>query len=262
MYFITKRPVDELLTLTASEEVVTFEVTNLQDPKSTSRWRSTSVTPFIVGQFSTAIAIDFWGLWYNNAQFGDQAQLRVADTELELTSGPLLDTGFENVWPGTGDLSDWDFAHQRSTVDNPVSASWFRIDFDFTGNTDGFVQGGVLFAAERATPVISNRPRWRVFPRPRAVHSSLSADGGLIKGGGTLKRRVIFSFNGLSNDDMYGLVDPILRDREEVNTVGVVLVPDEQIYPTNFMFYGYLIPRSVIHHHNSRIEASFELVET
>ena len=51
MWIQTLAPLENLLSLTASEEVATFEISNLQIPLPSTVWRSTGLTPFITGNF-------------------------------------------------------------------------------------------------------------------------------------------------------------------------------------------------------------------
>lgn len=91
MYFVSTENTDNLQSLTASSEVPTFEVTNLQDPLGSFRWRTEGTTAFVEGELDEEHLIDFWGLWYNNAQGQDYARLRLAATQGELVTNPVVD---------------------------------------------------------------------------------------------------------------------------------------------------------------------------
>lgn len=101
LYFASTKLTRDALSLTASEEVPTFEVGNLLDPLGTSRWRSTSTAPNIVGQFDIERTPDVWGNFYHNAVSNDWARLRLADTQAELLTNPTLEE-FAYMWPGSG----------------------------------------------------------------------------------------------------------------------------------------------------------------
>lgn len=251
MYFLTTEIVDNLATLVASEEVATFEVENIQDPLGSKRWRSTGLTPYIYGQFESAKTITAWGSWYTNARSGDQARLRLADTQANLTAAPALDTGKVDIWPAGSDLSSWfatgqpGYVHQRATIGSPVSASWFRIDYDYTGNADGYVEVGALFLDARFTPGRGHLWGWTYHPVSRSGYEVAYAAGGLGRGGGTFKRGASFSFPAMSTADMLGTFDVLLRERRDVKPVGVVLLEDEATYPMSYMFYGYPTVRDI-----------------
>lgn len=244
---LTTEITDNLTNLTASEEVQTFEINNIQSPITTSVWRSTSLTPFIVGKFEIAKTIDFWGPWYSNARDGDQTQLQLADTQANLILSPLLDTGLVSALPGVGSLPTWfkstPYVHQRSFITTspaPISALWFRIDFDFSTNPDGYVQLSTLMLCESVTPQIGHQTPWDGSNTTRAMNQSILAGGGLSRGSGSNKRPVNFQL--IMSDDEYSReLDPILRERRQQKPIGVILNENENNHPMNEMFFGYVV---------------------
>lgn len=252
MYLLSTINTDRLLSLTASEEIATFEVENLQDPLPTARWRSTGLTPYVVGQFAEAVTIDFWGAWYVNARAGDQARLRLASSQGGLTAAPDLDTGMLDVQPGTANLDDWfgpgqlGYVHQRSKIAaaDQVSGTWFRIDFDFTGNSDGYVQAGALFLATMLEPTRGAEPGWEYRPVNRGMHEVSYAAGGTGRGGGGQRRDVVFKIRRMTEANASGVINPLLRERAGVLPVGIVLDESDD-YPMDHMFFGYLDARAV-----------------
>jgi hypothetical protein len=244
MYFATTKSIDDAVSLTASEEVSTFEVENLTDPLGTSRWRSTGTTPFIIVQFAVAQSIDFWGIFYSNAVSTDTARLRQADTQANLTAAPTKDVT-DNVWPsypspGTADLSAFPFVHQRSTVTSPVSSLWARIDFNFGSNPAGFVEAGGLFLDSRFTPEFQQAFGWQQRPSVRALHQVKLSGGGTGRGGGTFKEDVNLIFSHMTESEVLGSLNPILRNRKRTTPVAAILVENESTFPMDFIKYGYL----------------------
>lgn len=246
MYFLSTKIVDDLQSLVASEEALAVD--NLQDPLGSARWRSTGLTPYIYGQFAEEVTIDAWGVWYTNARSGDQARLRLADTQANLTAAPVVDTGLVDVWPSGSDLSGWfktgqpGYVHQRAAIASAdqAAASWFRVDFDYTGNADGYVEAGVLLLAVKFGPSQAHEWGWKYRPNTRGGYSVAYASGGSGRGGGTFKRDASFKFPAMTESDLFGGLDPHLRERRSVRPMAVVLAPDEVNYPMNYMFYGYL----------------------
>jgi len=114
MYIVTPQVVKDLLALTADEEVSTFEVTKLQDQLPSLRWRSTSVCPFIQGQFDKARTIDHWSLWYTNSDIGGFFRLRLADTQPELLTNPVVDF-YDYVFPSIAGTAGKFFGALRFT---------------------------------------------------------------------------------------------------------------------------------------------------
>jgi len=237
MYFLSTENIDTLASFSASNFEPLFEVSNIQDPRGTSTWRSTSTTPFLVGKFNAAKLIDAWGSWYVNAGIGDKTQLRLADTEAELTSSPLIDTGLINILPGTGDLSSFGYIHQRSTI-TPTTALWFRIDYSMT--TVSFAQVGALFVGERFSPADSQENKWNPILVNRLAYQSNMAGGGISRGGFSDKRGVRFSFAAMTISEFWGKFSRLTRERGHIKPVGVVLDETENTYPMDHMYYGYL----------------------
>jgi hypothetical protein len=247
MYFVSTAMVDNSTSLTASEEAgSTFGVENIRDPLGSKRWRSTGLTPHIYGQLPASAAIDFWGSFYTNARSGDQARLRVADTQANLTAAPALDTGLVDVWPSGSDLSDWfgtgqpGYVHQRAIVASPVAGLWFRVDYDYTGNPDGYVEVGALPLGVRFTPERAHEWEWKYRPAPRGNYSVEYAGGGEGRGGGAFKRDTAFRFPGMVESDAFGGFDALLRERRSVKPVAVVLDETNVTNPMHYMYYGYL----------------------
>jgi hypothetical protein len=244
MYIASFQTIQNVSNLTASTEVSSFEVEKLQDPLGAVKWRSTGVTAYVLGQFEEEFTPQFWGSVYTNAQDGDTERLRLADTEAELTSGPSLDIGPVDVWPGTGDLSSWPHVHSRHVISSPVAASWFRIDYDFTGNADGYVQIGSVSVDEYFAPVNGHVTPWQHVPRFSATFANLLADGSEGRGGGQHKNDTSFLLGGLAQAE-WAELRTRFRNDNSVLPVLAVLDEDEDIYPMEYMYYGYMETRSM-----------------
>lgn len=246
MYFLSTEIADTLATLVASEEALPVE--NLQDPLGTRRWRSTGLTPHVYGQFAASKTLTDWPLFYTNARSGDQVRLRLADSQANLTAAPDLDTGLVDVWPAGSDLSAWfgtgqpGYIHGRMPIAavDQVAATWFRVDFDFTGNPDGYVEVGKLLLAERFKPASGHEWGWRYRATPRGHYGVEYAGGGIGRGGGSFKRDTAFRFPAMEEADMWGGFGAMIRERRSVKPVGVVLLEDESTYPMDYIYYGYL----------------------
>lgn len=109
MLFLSTKHVDSLLSLTSTEEVSTFEVSNLQLPRGSSAWRSTTSNPTITGEFDVNKLIKFAGLWYNKSISTDWMRIRFAATQAELATNPTYDAN-HYMYPGsTGFHQGYDF---------------------------------------------------------------------------------------------------------------------------------------------------------
>jgi len=274
MWLLSLATLENCLSLTASEQVPTFEVANLQTPLPSAVWRSTTLTPFIVGNFGdgavipaeTSIDVDTFAPWYTNAHTGDTVRWRFANTEAELTSGPLADTGINDVWPGSPTtkyvdnfLANWNYTHGRF-IFTPTTCKWFRVDFDYTGNSDGYVQCGSLPIGERLA-ITATHPYRQGFNRATArrggFESNLAA-GGLAVGGFIGKRNWQGSILVTENewlDDIQPLIDSRLN-----GPVSLVLEENEVLRPLDYMFFGYL-PEATPIPQRASVEINISIIE-
>jgi len=251
MWIQTLETLEQLSSIVASETAANFDVDSLQNPLPTTVWRSTGLTPNIVGNFTSSINVDTWGAWYTNARSGDQARLRLANSQSALIAAPLYDSTLVDVWPGspvasyiTNFLNNWSYTHQRAIL-TPQAATWFRIDFDYTGNPDGYVQVASLPIGKRLTFAISN-PYMENFDRAtvaRAGYETLLAGGGLARGGFTGKRPWSGTVN-VSKAQWLNDVQPLIDSRIN-GPVAVVLEESESDHPLDYMFFGYLSARPI-----------------
>lgn len=274
MWILSLETLENCLSLTASEEVSSFEIANIQNPIPTTCWRSTGLTPNIVGNFGDGLAtpaeksisVDTWGVWYTNAQSGDQARLRLANSEAALTSSPLYDSGLVNVWPGspsagyiTNFLDNWFYTHQRATLTSQA-ATWFRVDFDYTGNSDGYVECGSLPIGQRVTLAGSSPYRQgfnRATSRRGGFESQLAA-GGLARGGYIGKR----DWSGVvivTQNEWLDSIQPIIDSRLN-GPISVVFEESESDRPLDYMYFGYLRTAQPITNRASH-EISISIVE-
>ena len=244
-YFVNCRYIEELLSLTASEEVSTFEVTNLQNPLGSARWRSTSLTPFIVGQFESSITPKHWGSLYTNADDGDTERLRLANSEAALTSAPTYDSTALDVWPGTG-LDEWPHVHARHLIADGdlVAATWFRIDYDFNDNPDGYVQVGGVSIGPRVIFGSSTRLRghatgWSYLPTKRSLFQTELSAGGILRGGSVTKHDVAFIIKHLNRSEALGDFEELDRNRKSALPV-VCILDDDTAQSMASIYYGYM----------------------
>lgn len=250
MIILSSKIIDNLVSLTASEEVATFEVENIQDPLGSSRWRSTGLTPNIVMQFDSTLAVDGFGGVYINAQSGDEWRWRFATSQANLTASPLYDSTMIDVWAGSPSaayISSWEYAHGFGTFSS-VNALWARVDFDFTGNTDGYVQLGGLYPDARFAPAFGpHNVGINEAGRARGVYQVNYADGAIERGGGSHKRPAAFQLIGLTDAEYYNGLEPKLSYACTRRPFLVVVDENESTYPMHKINYGYLTADDVRH---------------
>lgn len=260
MYLLSMRNVDNLASLVASDEVVTFEASRLQDPRGTARWRSSTTSPSLIGSFDSAQVVDTLAVLYCNAQAGDTVRLRLANTEGDLTAAPLLDTGAVALSPAVNAATNLGYTHCLSKVVS-TSSLWWRLDFDVTGNSDGYLEIGALCIGARWQPEIGGSIGWESPDEPRGVYSIDYAGGGQHAGGGVVKRGAIVKLEGLTKAEALGGWKPLVRDRAGVGTVVAMLDDDEATYRMDYTYYGRLEERDFIVAHRGRFEVEMNIVE-
>jgi len=241
MYFLTTANIETAISLVASETAVGFDIENVLDPLGTSRWRSTGLAPFIEGEFESAQTINRWGNFYTNAGVGDTARLRLADTNAELTSAPVVDET-ELIVPIGADLSSFDAVHHVSVVTVPASALHFRVDYDFSTlpNPDGFVEIGGLALDTRFEPELDDNFNRQRLHRVAAMHETKLSAGGTSRGGGVVKRDLKLTLPNMTTEETLQKLSPILMGRRRVLPVVVVLEDGDDVTPMDQIYWGFL----------------------
>lgn len=241
MYFITSKSLDDAVSVTANEAVSTFPVTKLLDPLGTARWRSIGTTPNIIVEFSSFQLINGWGFWYHNAELGDTVRLRQADTLAGLTAAPTQDITVDLVPTGVSSLSNFGFTHQKSVIPlGGVASLWARLDIDVSGGTAGFFEAGALFLDNRFKVDEGVAFGYQYKTTVRALHSVTLSAGGTGRGGGSIKQDAQLTFKHMLRDEVLGILMPLLRDRRRVKPVAGVVRTVEDVFPMDYMFYGYI----------------------
>lgn len=152
--------------------------------------------------------------------------------------GTISNGTYLNTEPATcPDLSGWPHVHQRSIINNPTAGMWFRIDYNFMDNADGYVQVGKLLinAKDNLPEAISLSPN----DSSRAMASKTLSAGGMERSAGGWKRSLQFKAH-YTEDEYLGVLEPLVRGRNGIGPVGVVIHDDEATYPMSYMAYGYL----------------------
>ncbi len=241
MYFLTTANIETAISLVASETATGFDIENVLDPLGTSRWRSTGLIPFIEGEFESEQTIDRWGNFYSNAVAGDTARLRLADTNAELTSAPVVDET-ELIVPAGADLSSFDAVHHVSVIPVPAPALHFRIDYDFTAtpNPDGFVEIGGLALDTRFEPELDDNFNRQRLHRVAAMHQVKLSAGGTSGGGGTVKRDLKLTLPNMTTEEALEMLNPMLMGRRRVLPVVVVLEDGDDVTPMDQLYWGFL----------------------
>jgi hypothetical protein len=70
-----------------------------------------------------------------------------------------MDFGNLPMWPVGDDLSEYGKIHRVFTFAQQ-SAQWYRVDYDFSDNPDGYVQASRLIIGKRIEPLTSVQSKW------------------------------------------------------------------------------------------------------
>lgn len=145
--FISSIPIDDAI-LTASTEVETLPVENLQYPEPERVWRATSTNATIIGQLSSEIAINSIAAVAHNGTALAEWRLQIGPTENSVTGvdSPTYDSTMVSMWPTTGKPEETGLANLSSQLifDNDDDVLWFSLEFDDPTNTDNFEVGRIL----------------------------------------------------------------------------------------------------------------------
>jgi hypothetical protein len=158
--------------IAASNSVGGAGATNLQNQRPNLVWQSTTLTPYITLNLTGAVAdallgIDTLFLGYFNAHFEsiDSFRLRGANSEVDLTADPGYDSGegIQYEYGMSEFFADEVYAmpHRLFTFDHGGFAyPWWRIDFDWSGNNDGYVRGGRIMLGKGLVPANTADGGW------------------------------------------------------------------------------------------------------
>lgn len=155
-YVLSPRASDAA-TISASDSAGGAGPENMQTPRPSLYWRSGTSNPAILVDFGAARVIDTLVFGWINGTSGDTFRIRAAATEADTTAAPVYDSDALNpsgvpVWPAGSDLSDFELHHRHFELPAVESLQWWRFDFNFGGNPDGYVRIGRLMLGERIEP--------------------------------------------------------------------------------------------------------------
>lgn len=157
-------------TLSGGSWMATLPLSNLKDrviahaARSSDAALASSKFDLDLGQARFIGALALIG---HNFTVTAKVRLRGADTQANLTSAPLYDSGWVNVWPAgviSPELLEWEDdnfwlgtlnAEQRAAYNTPfvqtftrANFRWWRVEIDDTTNSAGYVQVGRLFLSD------------------------------------------------------------------------------------------------------------------
>ena len=145
-YLVSPR-ISDGSTLTASNAVADAGATNLQQGRPNLVWQSTTTDPHLILDAVTARNFTALVLGYINAVEGDTFRLRGHSSD-SWGGATTYDSGSLTVWPTGADLSTYRYPHRWLLFTPASTCRYWRLDFDFSGNSDGYVRMGRLILGE------------------------------------------------------------------------------------------------------------------
>lgn len=152
-------PIDsDAATLSASSEVATLPVANLQSMQPGKVWRTDAVTEAYVNvTFAEAIAANDLALVGHNLSADGVLRVRLADSLANLTAAPAVDTGWQSAWPATGRPQDayWPRYLSRLAWTNDALYQYARVDLADPSPLKTYLEAGRLVLCRAWQPSLN-----------------------------------------------------------------------------------------------------------
>ncbi len=136
----------DLATMAAGSEVATLPAVNLQNQQPKKVWRSASATDYITVTFGAPVAANMLALNGHNLSAGGVFRVRGAGTLANTAAAPLVDTGWQSVWPATGKPGDAYWPRYLSALlwSNDALFQYWRVDIADPAVSQAYVEAGRL----------------------------------------------------------------------------------------------------------------------
>lgn len=209
--FLTTDLVD-LATLTASSEVSTLPVTNLQKKQPARVYRSGNKTPTITIQLATSYACNALALVGHNAAAAATWQFRGATSQANLTAAPTVNSGSVSMWPASG-KPDTDYAYgfpylsSLVLVTNSTPLTWWSIAITDSTNSDNF-QAGRLMLGRAVRPTMTMSINGGIQPFSAGEQRMSDFNEMTLEERGVNGRRLLLPFGSIDKTDFHQYILP------------------------------------------------------
>lgn len=142
-------------TITASSQLSSLPVSNLQTPDPAEKWRTSGcATEYAIFDFGAAVIVNALMLVGHNLTGAATLQARLASTVPNLTAAPSVNTTVLSAWPTSGKPTDDDWPSYLSLLkwSNNNAYRYMRLDIVDAANPDGFVEIGRAYAGQYLQP--------------------------------------------------------------------------------------------------------------
>lgn len=226
-------------TVTATDELGNFPVTNLQTKQPSVKWRTAGLSPAVVIDLGSAGAINLVGLFATNTTSAATWRIRAAASEANLTASPGYDSGSVAAWPETGMATDWPAVNLIHWLTAAQTFQWWRIDLADAGNPAGYLQAGRVYVAAAWQPTRNLQRGWSIEPQDES--ETFRAQGGQEYDEIRPQRRIAkFRLAFLSEDELYDNVFEIDRRQGRTGDVFVMRDPTHASHLHKQSVYGTL----------------------
>lgn len=147
----------DLATMSASSEVATLPIANVQTMSPKKVWRTSATEDYANITFAGPLAANMLALNGSNLSAGGVYRVRLASSLAGLTSSPPIDTGWQSVWPTTGKPADASWPRYLSALlwSNDALYQYARVDIADPDNADGYIEVGRLALGRYWQPEIT-----------------------------------------------------------------------------------------------------------
>lgn len=236
---VSPKESDAIHEMVASNSVGGTAAAYLRNQRTKLVWQSTTTTPFITVDAGAVVNWRALFLGYFNGEDSDEFRLRSASSEVDLTANPSFDSGMIPFYPAGSELSMVKYRRpHRLYTFGTSGARWWRVDFQWNSNSDGFVRGSRLILGTPITPVHSAEPGWEMIHGENVVGTE-DMDGGESTRPCGARRRVSFGWQpgALTKADGANIKDMLL-ERGSSHDIVVCVDTSELIYPMDVLYVG------------------------
>jgi hypothetical protein len=217
-------------TVGASSQVLTLPVSNLLTPHPSERWRSLTSADFLVLDKGSLISADTVMLCGMTCGANATIRLRLSTIDASGAAGDILDTGLLSSGDVHFDVEYGSFVYRLSEP-----TSWRYVRFDISDPDATFVEAGCILDG------LSTIFDFNFVPGGSIQHVDLSrvaatSSGMTLTWDDSTFRRIDFTFDFVSEDQRYGLVERMDRVIGRKRNVFLMTNPDSTNLPRDSVF--------------------------
>ena len=133
-------------TIAAGSAVTTLPAANLQSQQPKKVWRSASASDYLNVTFAAPIAANMLALVGHNLSSMGTFRVRAAATLANTVTAPVVDTGYQSVWPATGKpvAPQWPRRLSMLTWSNDAAYLYYRVDILDPDPATTYIEAGRL----------------------------------------------------------------------------------------------------------------------